>query len=200
MAYDDKDWEVAVFLNYANLINAVTAVAFRAEAVEDGANVAAQVYSGWGVTGGLLSIMNNQVETVEVKATRLDMAVMPTIVGSADLDGEVAGAESAEIVEPATCFVMSLYSGAPGRANRGRVYVPFVAENHVSSPRATWGTGDPDLFRGVPDAWFNAIGSADVVSGILAINSRSQTALIPVDHVTPRTYFGTQRRRAEQAE
>ena len=200
MAYDDHDWEVQTVFEYAGKRTECVLAFGAVPSAADPNDVRDQVYRFWGAASCMLSIMSNQATTVEVKVTRLDQGIPPVTTLASGLTGDVQGAESSDIVAVQVAFINTLKTPIFGRSGRGRIYVPYVAENHLSSPRSQWGSADPDLFDSVPQNALGAVSDGTYVSGVLAVNSRKNSVLNGVTAIVPRVYFGTQRRRAEAFE
>ena len=101
--------------------------------------------------------------------------------------GDPAGGQVAPIV--------SLLSGARGRANRGRKYFPGCPDTYINAnDGCTLDAGVADSYR---DQVLAVITAVHAISGgpDLAILSRSQALAVPVLAVQARSYLGTQRRR-----
>lgn len=107
----------------------------------------------------------------------------------------IAGSHTGSPAQGQTAAIVTLLTGARGRANRGRKYFPGLPEVSVDASDGT--SLDPTVaadYAGITAQLIDAVAALDDGPS-LAVISKSQSLAVPVLAAFGRSYLGTQRRR-----
>lgn len=124
---------------------------------------------------------------------------------SAPVDCVVSGftgvsmGDSGAPVPAAVSGLITWKTGLAGRSFRGRTYLAGVSNNYVQADGSQWQPSFVPTLQAAAQAFNDLLVGATTVTGLDVYSEKNNTKA-PVTAVLFRPYFGTQRRRAEQAE
>jgi hypothetical protein len=188
-------WQAAIQWTAAGQ-TAKNVLYFHAEAGGTGEGLAGALSSE--AIANMFHTMSDDAVADHVVITALDGVSGPVPYTLTDW----VGTESAEFVPAASCC-LTLYTGAGGRSNRGRIYLPFLSESvqndgHFIGDAAT-------VVEPAWNAWASAMGDAGwtpVVASLILFHTDHGVETDPsVPHATPVVFIkhqqilATQRRR-----
>jgi hypothetical protein len=164
----------------------------------DATDIAQDIGNAWGDSASLSSIQANLVVGGMIDVQHYDGLSGPINVNVPGFTG-VSMADSGSPVPAAVCGLITLRSGLSGRSNRGRMYLGGVSDTHLETDGARWASGAfPELALVATN--FHDLVLAGTVTNGLDIYSPLHNTKVPCIEMIFRHYFGTQRRRAAQAE
>lgn len=156
----------------------------------------------WGIgvaaspDSGIVALVRNWVETdlAPITATyaRIERIQMRNDVELAEDVFNGDGTKVAAFGPPSNAALITLSTGLVGRANRGRVYLPFV----LPEPQLGGdGVLDPDLRSDISEAFGLLVGALDLDGAPLVILHSGSSDPTPVTSWTVQSLSATQRRR-----
>lgn len=109
----------------------------------------------------------------------------------------VAGTAATGQLPPQCATVVSLRTGAAGRANRGRTYFPAFAAANLSGNTGQWNSTVPGTLANAYKAFLDGVNSLSP-NPVPIVMSLSQGAKVPLVTVEVDSRVDTQRRRSQQ--
>lgn len=160
--------------------------------------VASDAAAAWMATGSINVIQCSSVAYGDITVQPYDGVTAPltlTVTGYSGSSGNATGS-------PVPCQVsaiLTLRSLLAGRSRRGRVYIAGLQSIWVESGGARWDSTHLSNIQAAGNAWRTALNGSTTIDelSIYSVHLNSKTSC---SSILARQYFGTQRRRAEQAE
>jgi hypothetical protein len=163
-------------------------------------------------TGATLAQMLVMLETMGLSAAYKSLIVSDASYAGADAQiihpvlgvvtqnqaGAGPGETVGDVLPPQTCGLISLYTALGGKANRGRLYIPFPCEldNIASAQPGAAYLAQADVLRSVVAVPLIAVGGAGNTNDMQPVILHRDTMLTtPVTHSVTRNLWATQRRR-----
>lgn len=140
------------------------------------------------VTAAMWNALSTDMEVFQVKITPLD-GVSPTTTHTTGTPAKWKGGAGSG-PEPAVAEVITLYTNFRGRRNRGRVFLPGVAEGVIED-----GLIGNTTTAGVQTAWETFLTAMGTAGSTLVVASYLDADANTVTSLTVREVAATQRRR-----
>lgn len=155
--------------------------------------VAQEVANAWMVAGGLGANMGNVAIGNTVTVQPYDGSAAPTVVQPTGFFNTAMGSASNPV--PANvAFIITKRTALAGRAFRGRMYIPAVAQTGVQIGGTQWNSSFVTTMQAAANASWAKLTAGPLISSLLVYSHKLNVAT-PVTSLIGRQYLGTQRRR-----
>ena len=170
----------------------------EAPTLADPADVANDVAQAWTASASLLDVLSDQWLGGLISVQPYDGSSSPIEISAPSFDG-AEGNINTEPVPAQVCAIATKKTLVAGRSQRGRFYLGGCSQGLAASDGSRWGDGTFTSFSGSFVAFLANLQGSSTVTNMLVYSYTHNTSAV-VNQLVLRKYFGTQRRRSEQAE
>lgn len=160
--------------------------------------VAQDVAHAWAGGSGFAIIQSIRLTYGNIIVQPYDGASAPTTVSPSGFTGTHPTATN-NAMPVQSCHLTTLRTGLAGRTHRGRLYVSGVDETFAAVDGTRWDAASMATLQNAPVVMLGRLQSGTVTTAWVVYSHKTNTAQ-PITSVLVRQYFGTQRRRSEQAQ
>lgn len=145
------------------------------------------------VTDSLWEPCGDGINVDQVVVTKLDGTPDGRVFGPSSLTGDWATSAASNDFAPQACALIKLATGATGRSGRGRIYLPWLADELV-----TRGILDGTTVTNTTAAWVTFTNALVTGGAALAVASYTNSTAAQVLNLACESLSATQRRRNRQ--
>jgi len=195
MAYNSDQYQVCIRQRHAGQ-DLCNVIAVEQTTTLTPLEVGQRVQNAWEAGSSFIDCQVQDVEYIQTEVFPLDGSAMTTIVPW-DIGLNGAGNVVGDPVDPGSCLGFTLYTSAPGKSRRGRIYIGGVGRGGLDAFSVQWDltTSPGSTFKDCAQEFYDDMATNNL---IWAVNSRKLESLALIDTIVCRTSILSQNQRARR--